>query len=99
MWWVKCQKRSSSLSWVAVRVSVVCVCTLVAVPFPSNCATHQVCCWHIRVTVGVSGVWSRTVQCVTFSLICGTGCSAGPVSALSCSSWSTSSGVRVSSFT
>ena len=54
MWSAECQKRSPSTSGVAVRVSGVYVCTLVAVPFPSHFATHQVCLWHIRVPVGVS---------------------------------------------
>ena len=84
-----------SASGVAVRVSAVYVCTLVVVPFPSHCVTHQLCWWHIRITVGVSGMWSRTVQSLIFSPIRGTCCSGGPVS---CTSWSISSGVTVSSF-
>ena len=54
VWRLECLKRSPSGSAVAVRVSGVYVCTLVAVPFPSHCLTHQVCWWHITVMVGVS---------------------------------------------
>ena len=67
MWWAECLKRSASASGVAVCGSGVHVCTLVTVPFPSHSATHQVCWWHVRVTVLVSGGRSRTVQSVTFS--------------------------------
>ena len=98
VWWVECLKRSPSASGIALHVSGVFACTLVAVPFPSHRATHEVWLWHIKVTVGVSGVWSRTVQSVTFRPITGTRCSAGPVSDLSCSSWSISSPLRVSLF-
>ena len=95
VWWVDCLRRSPSVSGVAIRVSGVYICTLVAVPFSSHCVTQQVCWWHIRAIVGVSGVCVRTLQSGTFSSIHGTRCSCGSVS---WTSWSISSRVRVSSF-
>ena len=55
VWWVECLKRSLSASRVAVFVSGVNLWTLSVVPVAFHCATHQVCWWHISVTVGVSG--------------------------------------------
>ena len=43
VWWAECLKRSPSASVVAVPGSGVHVWPLVAVPFPSHCATHRLC--------------------------------------------------------
>ena len=64
---VPCLKRSPSASGVAVFVSGVNVWTLSVVPVAFHCASHQVCCWHVSVTVGVSaGLKIKAVQSVTF---------------------------------
>ena len=84
VWWAEWQKGSPSASGVAVRVCGVYVCILVVLLFPFHCATHQVCWWHIRVSVGVSGVRSRTVQSATFTTMLCTYCSGG---LLSCTRW------------
>ena len=55
VWLVECSKRSSTAIGVAVLVSGVNVWTLSAVPVAFHCATHELCCWHVSVTVGVSG--------------------------------------------
>ena len=75
--WTECLQHCPSASGVAARVSGVYVCTLVAVPFASKCATHQMWWWHIRVTVG--RLWLRTLQSMTISTICCTCCSGGLV--------------------
>ena len=93
--WVEWLKRSPSASGVAVLVSGVNVWTLSVVPPAFHCPTHQVCWWHVSVTLGASRGLSRIVQSVTFGpsalRLC---CSGGLVS---CTTWSTRSGVRVSS--
>ena len=53
--WVECLKWSSSASGVSGFVSGVNVWTLSVVPVALHCATHQVCWWHVSVTLGVSG--------------------------------------------
>ena len=55
VWLVKWLKRSPSASGVAVVVSRLNVWTLSIVPVAFLCATHQVCLWHVSVTVGASG--------------------------------------------
>ena len=88
-------KRPPSANGVAVFVSGVNVWTLSVVPMALHCATHQVCWWHISVTVGASGGLSRIVQSVTFGpLVFRLCCSGRPVRF---TRWSTRSGVRVSS--
>ena len=95
VWWVEWPKKSPSASGVAVLVSGANVWSLSDVPVAFHCAIHQVCCWHVSVTVGASRVLSRIVQSVTFGpsvfRLC---CSDGLVGL---TRWSTRSGVRVSS--
>ena len=96
VWWLECLKRSPSASGVAGFASGVNVWTLSVVPMAFHCATHNVCWWHVSVTVGVAGGLSiKTAQSVTFGPSVFRSCCSGGL--VRVTEWFTRSGVRVSS--